>query len=342
MRLVILCGGSGTRLWPISRTSSPKQFIPLFNGKSLFELTIERNLKHFENLTVVVNEEQLDICRTQVPKSILSKTIFIIEPIGRNTAPAISLAALASPDDDLLVVPSDHLIEDPNIYQACLEQAGNLAKENRLVTFGLKPSYPETGFGYIESDGTNVLSFKEKPNLELATTYIEKGNFFWNSGMFYFKASFYLSELKEYSSEIFSASQTAFSESSPENGIYRISQELMQKIPSDSIDYAIMEKSKYVSVVPSSFKWSDLGSFDALDKVLPKDDLGNTQDSNYISFKSNNNLILSSKRLIATFDIDDLIIVDTPDALLIGKKGESQHVKDLLAQVKAKNEKLLK
>ncbi len=342
MRLVILCGGSGTRLWPMSRTSAPKQFIPLFSGKSLFELTIERNLKNFDYLTVVVNEEQLEICQSQVPKSIFSKTLFIIEPIGRNTAPAISLAALASPEDDLLVVPSDHLIDSDTKYQVCLEHAAKLAASNKLVTFGLTPTYPETGFGYIESNGTKVISFKEKPNLELAKKYLEEGNFLWNSGMFYFKAKFYLDQLKEHSLDIHSSSLAAFQQINPIENVYRVNKELMQNIPSDSIDYAIMEKSRFVSVVKSDFSWSDLGSFDALDKVLEKDKDGNTLDSNFINFNSHNNLILSSKRLISTFDVEDLIIVDTPDALLIGKKGKSQHVKELLSMVKEKNSSLLK
>ena len=342
MRLVILCGGSGTRLWPISRVTSPKQFAKLFEGKSLFELTIERNLEFFEKITVVVNSDQFELCKSQIPKSLLSKTDFVIESCARNTAPAITLAALNSPEEELFIVPSDHLIKDLDIYKKCIEKAKTLANQNRLVTFGLKPTHAETGFGYIEANGTDVLAFKEKPDLKTANNYINSGNFLWNSGMFYFKASTFLEELKQHAPEVHEKSQKAFEARVREDTTSVIPIELMQEIPAISIDYAVMEASKNVSVVKSEFYWTDLGSFDSIYEVLPQDDMGNTSADNYIQLDSNNNLILSDKRLIATFDINDLIIVDTKDALLIGKKGSGQKVKNLLEQVKEKNPNLLK
>lgn len=342
MRLVILCGGSGTRLWPISRIKTPKQFAKLFDDKSLFELTIERNLEFFETLSVVVNSEQLDLCRSQVPKALLSKTTFIIEPSPRNTAPAIALAALANPEDELFIVPSDHLIKDLEVYKKCILKAQEIARQNRLVTFGLKPTRAETGFGYIEAKNTDVIAFKEKPDLETANDYISSGNFLWNSGMFYFKASFFLSELKTYENEIFAKTESAYNARESAENTIKIKNSDMLEIPSQSIDYAVMEKSKCVSVVKSEFYWTDLGSFDSLSDVLPQDDCGNSVSENYIQKDSRNNLVIGNKRLIATFDVNELIIIDTEDALLIGRKGNSQKVKDLLEIVKEKRPELLK
>lgn len=342
MKLVILCGGSGTRLWPISRTSSPKQFAKLFDNKSLFQLTIERNIEICDGLIVVVNEAQLDLCQSQIPAELKEKTDFIIEPCGRNTAPAITLAALCAPEDELLVVPSDHLIQDFDIYRDCINKAAELAKTQKLVTFGLTPTHPETGFGYIESNGVDVLSFKEKPDQETAQTYIDAGNFFWNSGMFYFSSKFYLNEIKQYHSEIFETSQLAFSKAKVDGKVIHILEDYMLNIPKDSIDYAVMEKSQSVNVVEAKFYWTDLGSFDSLYDVLPKTDEGNTQTNQHCSVNSKNNLILSEKRIIATFDIEDLIIVDTKDALLIGKRGESQEVKKVYEKVKTMKPELIK
>jgi mannose-1-phosphate guanylyltransferase len=342
MKLVILCGGSGTRLWPISRTSSPKQFAKLFDNKSLFQLTIERNQDICDGLIVVVNAAQLELCQSQIPSNLKEKTDFIIEPCGRNTAPAITLAALCAPNDELLVVPSDHLIQDLDIYKDCIGKAAELAKSNKLVTFGLTPTHPETGFGYIESSGVEVLSFKEKPDLNTAKSYIEAGNFFWNSGMFYFSSKFYLEEIKSYHKEIYDTSVLAFEKANIEGKVVHILEDFMLNIPKDSIDYAVMEKSKSVNVVEAKFYWTDLGSYDSLYDVLPKTEDGNTKDENLTAVNSKNNLILSNKRVIATFDIEDLIIVDTADAILIGKRGESQEVKKVYEQVKQKNPELLK
>lgn len=342
MKTVILCGGSGTRLWPISRKSTPKQFAKLFGNESLFEKTILRNSKFTDSYMVVVNEVQLPICELQVPTALKNKTNFLIEPIARNTAPAIALAALASePDEILLVLPSDHLIKDMDIYEACVSKAVEMAQKDQLVTFGIKAQYPETGYGYIEADGTNVLSFKEKPNLETAIEYIDKGNYFWNSGMFCFKAKTFLQELENHSPDIFREALKTFNNKKTEQKITSFSLKDMELIPSDSIDYAVMEKSSNVSVVPTSFYWSDMGSFDSLYDELGKDNHGNTAEENLCSINSNNNLIIGNKRVIATFDVNDLIIVDTEDALLIGKRGESQKVKELLDQVKSKSAKLL-
>ena len=343
MKAIIMCGGSGTRLWPISRKKSPKQFAPLFDNKSLFELTIERNLKLVDEFIIVVNEQQLPLCQEQVPGIIKDKVRFIIEPVGRNTAPAITLAALLAGESDLLILASDHLIKNQALYEECVQNASKLSKINgSLVTFGITAKHPETGYGYIEANGNNVLSFKEKPDLQTAVSYISSGNYYWNSGMFLFNSKIYLEELKKYSPKILEDSKIALHNAKEDNKTYFIKKDDMEKIPEDSIDYAVMEKSSKIKVIPSPFDWSDLGSFDSLYQELPKDSDGNTKNEQLFSLDSRNNLVLSTnqEKVICTFDVNDLIIVDTPDAILIGKKENSQKVKDILKLVKEKKKGL--
>lgn len=338
MQVVILCGGSGTRLWPVSRTLYPKQFVKLFENTSLFQKTIERNIKLADSFAVVINQEQyfMGLDQLNEMKVTLPQT-FILEPTGRNTAPAIAMAALAAkPDDVLLAVPSDHLIEKQADYEAAVKQAKELAEQDRLVTFGIKPSYAETGYGYIEANGIEVKSFKEKPNAETAEKYVKAGNYFWNSGMFCFKAKVYLEELKKYAPDVYESSLHAFKEAKRDQAI-RILLEEMKAIRSESIDYAVMEKSQKVNVVPSDIGWSDLGSFDSLYEALPKDASGNTVSENAIHLGSKNNLVITDGRLVSTIDVEDLMIVDTKDAIVIAKKGSTQKVKDLVAEVKKRN-----
>lgn len=343
MRVVILCGGSGTRLWPISRKTSPKQFAKIFEEKSLFQLTVLRNSKLATSFIVVVNRDQYDLCKSQWDELNLDfKIEYILEPVGKNTAPAIALACLATDqNDDLLIIPSDHLINNQDIYDECIKNACKLSQENNLVTFGIKAKYPETGYGYIEADGINVKSFKEKPDLTTAIQYVSKGNYFWNSGMFCFTAKTFLNALEKFSNEIFIKSKIAFKNTQNENGVYRISLEDMNAMPSDSIDYAVMERANNTKVIPSPFEWSDLGSFDSLYEELSKDEFGNTPSSKVISVNSTNNLILSGKRIITTFDVSDLVIVDTDDAILIGKKGKSQNVKKIVEKLQELKSNLL-
>ena len=331
MTNIILCGGSGTRLWPISRTLMPKQFIKLFNDKSLFQLTVERNKKFCDSVFVVSNAEQYFLAIDQLKS--LSNTSFLLEPIGRNTAPAIALACFAMDAKEIvLVTPSDHLIKDESSYQKVLAQAKTEAEKGNLVTFGITPKYPETGFGYIEAEGINVLSFKEKPDEKTAQEYIKAKNYYWNSGIFCFQAGSFLKELKLYSPEIYKMAKIAF-DNAVKDDMIRISYDDMQAIPEDSIDYAVMEKSKKVRVIPSDINWSDVGSFDALYDELPKDCNGNTQHNQHIAIDSKNNLI-SSQKQVATIDIEDLIIIDSEDALLISKKGSSQKVKRVVSELK--------
>ncbi len=370
MTNLILCGGNGTRLWPISRTLMPKQFIKLFDDRSLFQLTVERNALLCEKEFIVSNTEQYFLALDQIEEiegkfeGRGSDFLFLLEPIGRNTAPAIALACMAlDPEEIVLITPSDHLIKDQEAYKKALQSAGRLAEDNHLVTFGIEPEYPETGFGYIEfrghgsefeNKGFDVVKFHEKPDLNTAKEYLKKNSesrtpnsehYLWNSGMFCFKVGTYLDELKKHAPEIYATCEAAFQNAkseprTPHPELIRISHEDMATIPSESIDYAVMEKSDRVKVVPCEIGWSDLGSFDALYEELPKDDNGNTKSVYHIGIGSKDNLIMSHGKKIATIDIEDLIIVDTTDALLISKKGSSQKVKLLVEQLKERDGEL--
>jgi len=339
---IILCGGSGTRLWPLSRTLYPKQFIKLFEDKSLFQLTLERNSLLCDSNFIVSNSEQYFLALEQEQEVLNNKdaSSYMLEPVGRNTAPAIALACMALDSEEIvLVTPSDHLIKDEEAYKKVVLKAKNEVLNNNLVTFGITPSYPEIGFGYIEAEGLNVKSFKEKPDLETAKSYIEKGNYYWNSGMFMFKAGVFLEELKKYSPEIYTTSEIAFDKKlNISDNQFKIKTDDMLNIPEDSIDYAVMEKSDRVKVIPSDIMWSDLGDFNALSTEIE----GMTPDDcSPIEIDSSNNLIISNKQ-VATIDIEDLVIIDTPDALLISKKESTQKVKQVVAKLKEKNSDLTK
>ncbi|NBK99009.1 MAG: mannose-1-phosphate guanylyltransferase/mannose-6-phosphate isomerase [Erysipelotrichia bacterium] len=335
---LILCGGSGTRLWPLSRTLMPKQFIKLFDDKSLFQLTVKRNSSICSKQLIVSNAEQYFIASDQLDElGYKSESSYLLEPIGRNTAPAITLACMTLDKESIvLVTPSDHLIKNQASYEVVLQRAKELASEGFLVTFGIKPSFAETGFGYIEANGEDVKAFHEKPDIITAEAYVKAGNYYWNSGMFCFKAGVFLKELECFSPEIYTTCKTAL-ENAKNNGCIRILHEDMMAIPEDSIDYAVMEKSSKVKVIPSDIDWSDVGSFDALYVELPKDISGNTVYDKHISIDSKNNLIFAKNKKIATIDVEDLIIVDTGDALLVSKKGASQKVKQVVAELKKRN-----
>lgn len=349
---MVLCGGSGTRLWPISRTLMPKQFVKLFDERSLFQLTVKRNQPFCSKQMIVSNAEQYFLASDQLEElESETNTSYLLEPVARNTAPAIALACLAIDDkeDIVLVTPSDHLIKNTENYALVVEKAKKLAQDGNLVTFGITPEYAETGYGYIEADGQDVKAFHEKPDAETAQSYLDAGNYYWNSGMFCFKAGVFLEELKTYSPEVFEASCRAFENAKNEKMI-RIGHEDMAAIPEDSIDYAVMEKSKKVKVVASAIDWSDLGSFDALYEELDHDDAGNAlllagnmEQREYldvpITENAKNNLIISEKQ-VAAIDVEDLFIVDTADALLVTKKGSSQKVKEVVKTLKKKESEL--
>ena len=336
---ILLCGGSGTRLWPISRKLAPKQFNPLFENQSLFQKTVLRNNEVCDSFRIVAGEDQYFLAMDQIAELKTNiKADYILEPMGRNTAPAIALALKdLDPSEIVLVTPTDHLINNLENYKQVVNRASELANEGYLVTFGIKPTHAETGYGYIHFSGEDVKEFVEKPNEALAKKYLESGEYLWNSGMFCFKAGAFLDELKSYREDIYNACQLSFKTS---DKINRIDHEKMAAIPAESIDYAVMEKSQKVKVIASDIDWSDVGSFDSLYENLETDSQGNTIAENHINLDSKNNFVRTNDKLIATVDVEDLVIVDTDDALLISKRGSTQKIKDVVEKVKEINSEL--
>ena len=334
MHNIILCGGSGTRLWPLSRKLMPKQFLKLFNGHSLFQLTLLRNTKYCDKFTIISNSEHYFILQDQIDEISIQKNDFrfILEPFGQNTAPAIAFGCFGLDSDEIVfVTPSDHLIKNTKAYEEALKQAKEYAKAGNLVVFGIEPVEPNTGYGYIEAKEENVIKFHEKPDIQQAKKYLQinseatDSHYYWNSGMFMFQAGVYLEELQKHAPKIYETSKRAFEKATKlsENTI-KIKDEDMAKIPSDSIDYAVMENSAKIKVVPSSFGWNDVGSFDSLSQEI--------EGNKPIEVESRDNFVLSQKS-IALIGVEDLIVVDTPDALLIAKKGMSQKVKEIFKEV---------
>ncbi|RZK40203.1 MAG: mannose-1-phosphate guanylyltransferase [Pedobacter sp.] len=317
---VILSGGVGSRLWPLSRKNYPKQFLEIFEGKSLFELTAQRNRSIVDILMVVGNSDHIEWSRNLLQDIDLPK-VFVIETIARNTAAAIAFAALSvDPDDVLIITPSDHLIQNQDAYEKSLIEAIELAKDDFIVTFGVSPSKPETGYGYIECEGKNVLSFREKPNTETAQGFLDKGTFLWNSGMFCFKAGIMLQELRKYQPEVFEKSSEALGKSVDN----LLDEELCRQIPSISIDYAVMERSKLMKVVTANFRWNDLGSFESLYDYLRS--TGHPVDEN-------DNMVIGTEIFTAFVGMKNCIFVYTPDAILVLQKERSQDVKKIYSQL---------
>lgn len=331
---IILCGGVGSRLWPLSDQKHPKQFLKIFNDQSLFQKTVIRNEKLTKHFFLITTVKQHDILKDQLKDLPIDNqyTVFL-EPIGRNTAPAIALACMKMSEDDIvLVTPSDHIIKNEAEYFKAVMRARELASDDKIVTFGITPVSPETGYGYIQHENENVLRFCEKPELEVAKEFLKSGNFVWNSGMFCFKAGVYLQELKKYAPMIHSACLDALA--GENNALNTVSYEAMMKIPDDSIDYAVLEHSDRVRVVKCDLGWSDLGSFDALYENFEKDQNLNSSNIEAVVLDSYRNLLVSSsKKIIALSGIEDLIVIETQEALLIIKRGESQNVKSIVQQL---------
>ena len=326
---VILTGGIGSRLWPLSRKSQPKQYLNIFDGKSLFEMTVNRN-RTIANKVIVVGN--IDNCH--LSKAVLKKAnksyIDIIESTPRNTAAAIAFAAFASkPEDILVVTPSDHIIGEMKHYKNAILEAVEKALNGFIVTFGIIPIRPEIGYGYIERDGDDVLSFREKPSQELAREFIAKGNFLWNSGMFCFKASVFLEELQLYAPEVYDKAKIAWENNADGN----LDLDLSMDIPSISIDYAVMERSKKIKVVSSKFTWSDLGSFESVYDYLRT--IGHPVDDN-------GNMVIGTNNYTAFLGLQDTIFVHTDTANLILKKECSQDVKNVYGALEKINSDLLK
>ena len=353
MKLIptILCGGAGSRLWPVSRELHPKPFIRLADGQSLLQKAWLRGavLPNVTEMLTVTNRELFfktedeyrevsGIAPAGLPNS------YILEPFGRNTAPAIAAAALQvaeahGSDALMLVLAADHLIADHAAFVEAVTQASLLAQQGKLVTFGIQPEAPETGYGYIEANGNTVLRFVEKPNLEKAQEYVDSGRYLWNSGMFCFSVGTMLREMELHCPEILAATRSCMAQSRKAEGKGFVQIELAPAsfdiIKDDSIDYAVMEKSSNVAVVPCSIGWSDIGSWSALGDLTAADADGNRIEGETILHDVRNCYIQSSERMVGAVGISNLIIIDTPDAILVADKNRAQDVKHLYTNLKA-------
>jgi mannose-1-phosphate guanylyltransferase len=332
---ILLCGGHGLRLWPVSRENFPKQFCKLTGKYSLFQETVLRNRKTCEKTIVVTNEKHYSLAKSQIDElGITDNLKFILEPVGRNTAPAITIACLSINKEEIaFVTPADHYIKDGENYHELLQKAKTLAEDDFMVTFGIKPAHPQTKFGYIKTDGENVVSFHEKPDEDTARKYFKSGNYFWNSGMFMFKTGTYLDQINKHSKEIFEASKAAFDNRDTAGNITKILKSGMEKIPADSVDYAVMEKSKKIKMLYFTNDWLDLGSFESIYEISRTDANGNVSSPENVLLNSRNNLVISDNKTIALIDVDDLIVIETADAILISKKGSSQKIKELIPEI---------
>ncbi|PCJ22082.1 MAG: mannose-1-phosphate guanylyltransferase/mannose-6-phosphate isomerase [Gammaproteobacteria bacterium] len=348
---VVMAGGVGSRLWPLSRQHFPKQFLSIASSNTMMQDTLLRlgNIEHTAPL-FICNEDHRFIVAEQLREDRVSSTGIILEPSGRNTAPAIALAALKALDggDDpvLLVLAADHVIKDVPAFETSLRQAMAPAEKGKLVTFGILPSKPETGYGYIKKSalqpefGENVYSiwqFVEKPDVYAAQDYVDSGDYLWNSGMFMFKASRYLAELQKYRPDIYDACEQAMLGAQTDADFIRPSKVHFEACPEDSIDYAVMEKTEDAVVVPVDCGWSDVGSWSSLWDIAEKDESGNVLNGEVMTEGTTNSYIKSESKLIATVGLDNVVIVESDDAILVADKDKVQDVKKIFNRLKAKN-----
>ncbi|KAA1171627.1 mannose-1-phosphate guanylyltransferase/mannose-6-phosphate isomerase [Marinobacter salinexigens] len=346
---VIMAGGTGSRLWPLSRQLNPKQFLKLTDGPlSMLQATVARlDGMNADSPLLICNEEHRFLAAEQMRQSGHEETRIILEPCGRNTAPAIALAALQLCNNSetenplMLVLAADHLITDVAAFQEGVERAVPLASQGKLVTFGIVPHNPETGYGYIHR-GSNLADncftvdrFVEKPDLDTAKAYLDSGEYLWNSGMFLFGARDYLNELETHRPDILAACKSAIADASEDLHFTRVNAELFAQCPSDSVDYAVMEKTDKAAVVALDAGWSDIGSWSALWDVSEKDADGNSLSGDVITHDTSNTLVRADSRLVATVGVDNLVIIETKDALLVAHKDRVQDVKSVVEQIKS-------
>ncbi|MDR7866289.1 MAG: mannose-1-phosphate guanylyltransferase/mannose-6-phosphate isomerase [Sporomusaceae bacterium] len=340
MKIIILAGGGGTRLFPLSRANYPKQFLKIGGPQSLLAQTVTRflPLADARDIVIVTNHEHFHHVRAELEVCGAGDAHILLEPVGRNTAPAVALAAsycldnLGAPEEELLLVtPSDHLVGKPEAFAQAIRQAAPMAAGGRIVTFGIRPNKPETGYGYIQAgakqgDGYLVASFKEKPDAQTAKRYLKDGNYYWNSGLFAFTVGTFADELSRHQPAIRAALDNP----------YATLLERFADLPDISLDYAIAEKSDRIVTIPLAADWSDIGSWDAIYDVLPKDAAGNAIQGDCLPVDCRDSLILGHSRLIAGIGLEDVLVVETDDVILVAKKGESQKVKDIVAALKAR------
>ena len=348
MRLlpVILSGGSGTRLWPMSRAALPKQFLPLTSEQTMFQETVQRlqGISGLEKPLIVCNEEHRFLVAEQLRQIDQEPEAILLEPFGRNTAPAVALAALQAvqkhQDAILLVLPADHAIADRQAFHAAVATACQAAEQGALVTFGIKPTEAHTGYGYIKRGApteikavASVERFVEKPQLEVAREFVASGEYLWNSGMFVFRASQYLSELERLRPDMVAACRTALNNAQHDLDFTRLDKVAFESCPSDSIDYAVMERTAFASVVDGDFGWSDVGSWSALWDIGSKDVNGNVCHGDVFADGVSNSYIRAENRMVAVLGLSDVVVVETADAVMIAHKDKVQDVKNIVAKL---------
>jgi len=344
---VILSGGSGTRLWPLSREQHPKQYLPLAGDNTMLQETILRlnGLGNLVDPIIICNADHRFLVAEQCQQIGIKNPTILLEPVGRNTAPAIAAAALQSlkdsEDSTLLVLSADHVIQDVNAFHEAINIANQQAQSGKLATFGIMPTNANTGYGYIKSSKENnssaykVEEFVEKPDLKTAEFYLEQGNYLWNSGMFMFQASIFIDELTTHAPNIVTSVNKAVNNATQDLDFIRLEKQAFESSPSNSIDYALMEKSNNVMVVPLDAQWNDIGTWPALYDIGTKDSQGNVIKGNVITQDTTNTYINADHHIVATIGVDNLIIVDTPDATLISTKDKAQEVKSIVKSLQS-------
>ena len=340
-----MAGGSGSRLWPLSRTHYPKQFLSLTSDNTMLQETVKR-LERLDHQApfFICNEEHRFIVAEQLRSASIPHSAIVLEPVGRNTAPAVALAALSAIKDGddplLLVLAADHVIKNEAAFTKSIECAITQANEGNLVTFGIVPTAPETGYGYIkqgaklDSCSYQVERFVEKPDLATAEQYLTSKEYYWNSGMFLFKASAYLAELESHRPDILEACKTAYQSTYSDLDFIRLDSELFSQVPDESIDYAVMEPTNKAVVVPMDANWSDVGSWSALWEVNDKDENGNASRGDVILDGTTNSYVYSQNKLVATVGLDNVIVIETKDAVLVAHKDKVQDVKNVVNELK--------
>ena len=346
---IVLCGGAGSRLWPMSRQLLPKQFLPLVSERTMLQETVERlrGLGGAEPPTVVSNNEHRFLVAEQLRAIGAPPRLQILEPLGRNTAPAVAVAALAleriDPDGVMLVLPADHLIRDVETFHVAVLRAAAAARAGFLVTFGIRPDQPATGYGYIEGGEPiedhdsvfRVARFVEKPDLATARKFVERGTFAWNSGMFVFSARRYLEELGRHAPAMLAACRAAWEKAATDLDFVRLDEAAFAACPADSIDYAVMEKTDSAAVVPVDIGWSDVGSWATLWEIGEKDARGNVLRGDVQLQGSENCYIRAEKRMVSVLGLSDMVVIETDDAVLVASKDEAQKVKDIVGRLDA-------
>ena len=347
---VIMAGGSGTRLWPLSRESYPKQFLKLNGEFSLLQETVLRlPVTYTKDVIVLTNEEYRFVVAEQLREIGIKNCQIVLEPVSKNTAPAIALASLIATEgqklknSNLLILSSDHAISNNENFQEAINRALEASNRDKLVTFGIVPTHPETGYGYIKKGAellnsvNTVDSFEEKPTKSRAKELLQNGDYVWNSGMFMFKPEIFLTELENFAPEVHKACLRSYQSSVVDNDFIRPDKNLFETSPSISIDYAVMEKTSLAAVISADLGWNDIGGYSALWDIADKDSSGNVVNGDVLSINTSDTFISSNSRLVSTLGVKDLVVVETKDAVLVAHKSQAQNVKEIVNELKEKN-----